>query len=151
VSKDATCEQFKDFIVSKGIDVTDIELISNAPERRTNTFRVSIKASDYEKAMKPEVWPYRVGVRRFIPKRPKGDWASQSSQSGGNVQMDNRGDRQARRDHAGGAQQHRGNGGYNQPRHDTRGGQYAPNAPHIEEFYVDTQNRFNGLQDNESN
>ena len=67
--------------------------------------------------------------------------------------MENGGDRhrQARRDHAGGAKQHRGNGGYNQPRHDTRGGQYAPNAPHIEEFYVDSQNRFNGLQDNENN
>ena len=149
VSKDATCQQFKDFIASKGIDVTDIELISNAPERRTNTFRVSIKASDYEKAMKPEVWPYRVGVRRFIPKRPKGDWASQSSQSGGNVRVDYGRDRQGNGDHAGGARQHRG--GYNQPRHDTRGGQYAQSAPHIEEFHVDTQNRFNGLQDNESN
>ena len=62
VSKDATCEQLKEFIESKGVKVTEIELISNAPERRTNTFRVAIKAADYDKAMQPEVWPCRVGV-----------------------------------------------------------------------------------------
>ena len=73
MSKDATCEQLKDFIENKGITVTDIELISNAPERRTNSFRVAIKVADYDKAMKPDVWPYRVGVRRFIPKRPKSE------------------------------------------------------------------------------
>ena len=64
-----TCEQLKEFIKSKGVKVTEIELISNAPERRTNNFRVAIKAADYDKAMQPEVCTYRVGVRRFIPKR----------------------------------------------------------------------------------
>ena len=44
VSKDATCDQLKGFLAGKGINVTDIELISNAPERRTNTFRIAIKA-----------------------------------------------------------------------------------------------------------
>jgi hypothetical protein len=38
VSKDVTCEQLKEFIINKGITVTDIELISLAPERKTNTF-----------------------------------------------------------------------------------------------------------------
>ena len=88
VSKDATCDQLAEFLESKGVKVTEIELISNAPERRTNTFRVAIKAADYEKALQPEVWPYRVGVRRYIPKRPKNDWASQSSNSGGNIQLE---------------------------------------------------------------
>ena len=62
VSKDATCDQLKEILEFKGVKVTEIQLISNAPERRTNTFRVAIKAADYDKAMQPEVWPCRVGV-----------------------------------------------------------------------------------------
>ena len=143
VSKDATCDQMKDFLVNKGINVTDIELISKAPERRTNTFRISIKAADYDKAMMPEVWPYRVGVRRFIPRRPKGDWASQSSKAGGNIQTDRRGN-----EHDG----PRGtNGHHHHQRRDSRGHGYEPSAPVLDEFHVQTHNRFNGLQDNATN
>ena len=29
--------------------------------------------------------------------------------------------------------------------------QFAPSTPSIEQFYLPTQNKFNGLQDNESN
>ena len=62
-------------------------MISLSPERRTNTFRVAIKIADFDKSMDQNVWPYRVGVRRFRPHRPKqGTWASQSAQSGANVQ-----------------------------------------------------------------
>ena len=50
-------------------------------------FKVIIKASDYEAALKPEVWPYRVGVRHYRAKRPDREikgWSGQSRQSGGN-------------------------------------------------------------------
>ena len=54
-----------EFVQSKGISVTNVELLTQHPEARTNTFEVVIKPADYEKAMNPEVWPYRVGVRHY--------------------------------------------------------------------------------------
>ena len=50
-------------------DVTKLTTLATFPGARTNTFKVCIKASDYDKALKPEVWPLRVGVRLFRPKR----------------------------------------------------------------------------------
>ena len=62
---------------------------------RTITFRVSVKAADYEAALKPEVWPYRVAVRHFrAPRRPDradSGWRGQSRQSGGNITSDTSG------------------------------------------------------------
>ena len=89
VSRDAPEEQLKQFIASKGIDVTDVTKLTTFAGARTNTFKVCIKASDYDKALKPEVWPLRVGVRLFRPKRSDNQgqsWAQQSASSGGNVQ-----------------------------------------------------------------
>ena len=63
----------------------NIEKLTTHPDARTNTFKVVIKLADYEKAMKPEVWPYRVGVRHFKPpRRNQGmSWNEQSEQAGG--------------------------------------------------------------------
>ena len=85
VSKDAREDQLKDFVESKGISVINIEKLTTHPDARTNTFKVVIKLSDYEKAMNPEVWPYRVGVRHFKPQRRKQgmSWNEQSKQAGG--------------------------------------------------------------------
>ena len=69
VSKAATDSQLKEFLEDKGIKVTEIECMTYHPEARTNTFRVAIAISDYEKALNPEVWPYRVAVRAFRPAR----------------------------------------------------------------------------------
>ena len=60
---------------------------------RTITFRISVKAADYEKALKPEVWPYRVSVRHYrAPRRPASastsGWRGQSSMSGGTINPD---------------------------------------------------------------
>ena len=152
VSKDASCDQLRHFLEFKGINVTEIELISNAPERRTNTFRVAIKAADYDKAMKPEVWPYRVGVRRFIPKRPKNDWAAQSANSGGNIQLESAGrHNRGRHSLVSGQGHHHSHHGARNYQHDNRVIQFAPSTPSNEQFYLPTQNRFDGLQDNENN
>ena len=51
VSKDATPKQLMEFIQSKGISVTNVELLTQHPEARTNTFKVVIKPADYEKAI----------------------------------------------------------------------------------------------------
>ena len=86
VAKDATADQLKEFIVTKGIPVVDIELLTSHPEARTNTYRIAIKASDFDRAMCPDVWPYRVGVRMFKHKRNQNNWSSQAGQTGGNIQ-----------------------------------------------------------------
>ena len=44
-SRDATNEQFKDFIVVKGIVVMEIEKMTTFEQARTNTFRIKIKAA----------------------------------------------------------------------------------------------------------
>jgi hypothetical protein len=89
VSKDATEEQLKAFISSKGIGVTSVTKLTTFESARTNTFKVSIKAADYDKALKPEVWPLRVGVRPFRPNRQQSrTWAEQSASAGGNIQAE---------------------------------------------------------------
>ena len=87
VSRDASGDQLKEFLVNKGINVVAVEkLTRDEVGARTNTFKVIVKLSDYEKAMKPDIWPYRVGVRHFKPPRRTGlNWQQQSSQSGGNL------------------------------------------------------------------
>ena len=90
VSKDATADMLKDFISNKGIKVNEVELLTNHKvEARTFTYRVVIALADYEKALNPEVWPYRVGVRHFKPKRfqpEQNTWQQQASQTGGIIQ-----------------------------------------------------------------
>ena len=89
VAKDATANQLKGFIENKGTKVVEIELLTNHPEARTNTFKIAIKPGDYDKAMNPEVLPYRVGVRTFRHKRQQqNSWANQAGQTGGNVSKD---------------------------------------------------------------
>ena len=52
------------------------------PDARTNTFRVAIAIADYEKALNPEAWPYRVAVRPFRPSRKDRDQKSLEYQFG---------------------------------------------------------------------
>ena len=127
VSKDASPDQLKDFIESKGISVINIEKLTHHPEARTNTFKVVIKLSDYEKAMNPEVWPYRVGVRHYKPlRRNQGmSWNDQAKQAGGG-NVGNQGNNQQQN------QQHR------QPR-------YHQNKNRPSPFNLDLQNRYQAL------
>ena len=87
VSRDATTDQLKNFILSKGIEVIEILKLTTFEQARTNTYKIKIKAAQYLKAMNPEMWPLRVGVRHF--RQPRKDqnkgtpWAEQSAQSGG--------------------------------------------------------------------
>ena len=108
VSKDATAEQLKEFVERKGIKVVEVEkLTKDEAETRTNTFKIVVKTADYEKAMDPEVWPYRVGVRHFKPpkrSRQGMTWNEQSQQNGGQVGQHHQ-RTGGRRDHQGGHRQ----------------------------------------------
>ena len=42
-------------------------------ESKSYTYRIAIKPEDYEKALVPEIWPHRVGVRLFKQKRVQQD------------------------------------------------------------------------------
>lgn len=93
VAKDAEPEQLKDFLIAKGIKVIDVQCMTK-PELitegkvRSKSMKVTVKAAEHEKAMNPDLWPMRVGVRYFKapsrrPASGEGGWASQAAGSGG--------------------------------------------------------------------
>ena len=97
VAKDADEEQLKDFLKKKGIAVMKVECLTKEElvlenKVRSKTMKVTVKASDLDKALKPEVWPSRVGVRLYrAPQRSRqgegeGSWASQSAKAGGHME-----------------------------------------------------------------
>ena len=95
VGKDCTEELLGDFLKGKGIDAVEVVLLTREEilsEVRTKTFKVTVKPNQYEQALKPEVWPYRVAVRHFrAPKRRDTTWNDQSGRAGGQI---NRGPQQ---------------------------------------------------------
>ena len=102
VAKDAKPEQLKEFLAAKGIEVIQVECLTKKQLLddnvvRSQTMKVTVKAAHHEKAMNPDVWPLRVGVRYFrAPRRQNtegSDWQSQSNQSGGNLSENQRGER----------------------------------------------------------
>ena len=78
-------------MTSRGLRVTDIELLTKfrIEECRSYTYRVAIKAEDYDKALDPRVWPHRVGIRIFKNKRTQTDLLSQNQQSNRNQGINN--------------------------------------------------------------
>ena len=138
VSKAATGEQLKEFIEDKGIKVEEIECLTYHPDARTNTFRIAIAVSDYDKALNPEVWPYRVAVRPFRPSRKDRDQKSleyQFGRSGGVIQQ--HAQQQAHHTHA----QHQ------QQRHPQTFQQHALHATEA----LEISNRFEALAGMETN
>ena len=73
VAKDATADGLKSFLESKGITVVECINLTTFEHARTHCYKVTIKASEYENAARPEVWPYRVGVRLFKQFRKRED------------------------------------------------------------------------------
>jgi hypothetical protein len=71
VNKNCNKDVMKTFLIEKGIDVVDViemtreEVLDNV---RVKSMKVIVKASEFEKAMDPTVWPCRVGVRLWKDK-----------------------------------------------------------------------------------
>ena len=63
--KDTTGEQLRNWLQSNGLQVKNCILLTKYEGARSNTFKISIKAADYEKATNPDIWPEKVGVRKF--------------------------------------------------------------------------------------
>ena len=91
VGKGCSPELLRDFLVGKGITPVEVVMLTKnevLDQVRTLTFRIAVKAADYEAALKPEVWPYRVGVRHYkAPRRerPENSWQGQADRTGGYV------------------------------------------------------------------
>ena len=92
VGKGCTEDNLKEFLIGKGINPVEVEMMTKKEiinDVRTLTFRVAVKPAEYEAALKPEVWPYRVAVRHYrAPRRDNrsgGSWQGQSERSGGQI------------------------------------------------------------------
>ena len=55
VFREASDAQFKNFIAGRGIEVLEIVKLTTYEHARTNTFKITIKASQYAKAMDPDI------------------------------------------------------------------------------------------------
>lgn len=70
INLNVTEEDLENFLKSKDIDVVNVELLTKEEllaekKVRSKTMKVNVKAKDHEKAMCPEIWPFRVGVRYY--------------------------------------------------------------------------------------
>ena len=78
VAKHVTETQLARFLESKGMDIVDCSRLTTYENARSLSYKVTIKAKDYEKSKDPTTWPFRVSVRPFKEKRIK--TASRDSQ-----------------------------------------------------------------------
>ena len=65
VAKNITAIQLSNFMQNKGLDVIDCVLLTKYNGARSLTFKITIKATDFEKAQDPDIWPYIVGLRYY--------------------------------------------------------------------------------------
>ena len=64
VAKDVSSYQIATYTEKQGIKIINCELLTKWAEARSNTFMLTIKAQQMEKALSDSVWPCGVGVRR---------------------------------------------------------------------------------------
>ena len=86
-------DELSTFLKSNDIDVVKVDCMTRkeliAGEKvKSKTMKVVVKAKDHEKAMNPDIWPFRVGVRYYkAESRRPGDGGkrqtNQEEQSGG--------------------------------------------------------------------
>ena len=95
VSLNVEPNNLEEFLKARGLKVKKVELMTR-PELikenkvRSKSMKVTVIASEYEKAMSPDMWPFRVGVRHFKAPPRRRDQSdglqSQEEASGGSGQ-----------------------------------------------------------------
>ena len=65
LGRETTAEQLTNWLLSNGLQVKNCILLTKYEGARSHTFKISIKAADYEKATNPDIWPDKVGVRKY--------------------------------------------------------------------------------------
>ena len=147
VGKGCTPENLSAFLVGKGINPVEVVMLTKPEvinEVRTLTFRVAVKPEEYEAALKPEVWPYRVAVRHFkAPRRERSDgsWKSQSEQSGGRINRDQAG----RQSTGGSGRQSPAAPKFFPPGHASQGGQHQQLMEKLQPSPIELSNLFDAL------
>ena len=77
---DTSGVQLKQWLKSNGISVKNCSLLTTFDGARSHTFKLVVKATDYEKIINPAIWPENVGVRKFKffgPKKRKTNGGNQ--------------------------------------------------------------------------
>lgn len=64
-----------------------LKIVFTQVEARTSSFRVQVRAQDYDKAMEAETWPYRVRVRPYRHFRQRQEGGQFGGAVGGNSQV----------------------------------------------------------------
>ena len=74
VNKGVSGEQVSSYITNKGVEVIDCSLLTTYEDAQTLSYKITIKAGDYNKSRDPAFWPNRVRVcdyRKPIENRDK--------------------------------------------------------------------------------
>ena len=69
VAKDVTCYQIATYAEKQGIKIVNCELLTSWEEARSNTFKLTVKATQAKTTLTKEVWPLGVGIRRFTKQK----------------------------------------------------------------------------------
>ena len=73
INKGTEVNAIKDHMrVNKGLEIIDMEKTSH-DEARQDSYRISVKKEDEEKALLPETWPHGIRVRVYRHYRKRGD------------------------------------------------------------------------------
>ena len=98
VAKTAEPEQLEKFLKDRGVAIEKIECLTKAElvhegKVKSKTMKVTVKASEHEKAMNPDVWPQRVGVRYYKApsRRPGQEQGGGQGGEGGGLQARSQG------------------------------------------------------------
>ena len=65
LAKQITDLQLSQFIKNKGIRVLRCDLLTKYADANSLTYKITIRACDYEKAINKNIWPIGVGIRLF--------------------------------------------------------------------------------------
>ena len=65
LSKDTTGIQLSQWLNRNGLEVRSCDLLTKFEGARSLSYKIVVKASDHDKTINPEIWPARVGMRKF--------------------------------------------------------------------------------------
>ena len=65
MGKDTTGDQLSQWLLRNGLQIKSCVLLTKYEGARSLTYKITVKATDYDKAINPDIWPAKVGVRRF--------------------------------------------------------------------------------------
>ena len=71
VAKNVKATQLATFLESKGLKVVDCVLLTTYEQARSLSYKITIKAKDFEKSQDPATWPYSISFRLFIKRTVK--------------------------------------------------------------------------------